>query len=60
MIYAHLVFDCDGVHWQGRNEGYFKCYHCAAVESSIDLDFAVARERILQNWLRERDHRLSA
>lgn len=46
----HIVFDCDGVLWQGTNEGYVKCYHRAAVEAGIELDYALARERILANW----------
>lgn len=48
--YKHLVFDCDGVLWQGTNDGYFQCYHRAAVEAGIELDFEVARQRILVNW----------
>lgn len=46
----HIVFDCDGVLWQGTNEGYVKCYHRAAVEAGIELDYALARERILAFW----------
>lgn len=48
--YRHLVFDCDGVLWQGTNEGYFHCYHRAATDAGIHLDFDVARKRILANW----------
>ena len=48
--YKHLVFDCDGVLWQGTNDGYFVCYHRAATEAGIGLDFDLARERILKNW----------
>ena len=50
MALKHIVFDCDGVLWQGTNEGYFKCYHLAALEAGVELDFKVAKERILQNW----------
>ena len=50
MGLKHIVFDCDGVLWDGTNEGYFRCYHSAAVEAGIHLDFEVARERILRNW----------
>ena len=46
----HIVFDCDGVLWDGTNEGYFKCYHRAAVEEGIALDFETAQSRILTNW----------
>lgn len=46
----HIIFDCDGVLWQGTNEGYFLCYHRAALEAGIEIDFGLARERILQNW----------
>lgn len=49
-LHRHIVFDCDGVLWQGTNEGYFHCYHRAAVDAGIHLDFDVARERILANW----------
>jgi phosphoglycolate phosphatase-like HAD superfamily hydrolase len=48
--FDHLVLDCDGVLWEGTNDGYFKCYHAAAVEAGIPLDYGVARERILKNW----------
>ena len=34
----HIVFDCDGVLWQGTNEGYLACYHGAAVEAGIEID----------------------
>jgi phosphoglycolate phosphatase-like HAD superfamily hydrolase len=50
MALKHIVFDCDGVLWQGTNEGYFTCYHRAALEAGIELDFQVAKERILKNW----------
>jgi phosphoglycolate phosphatase-like HAD superfamily hydrolase len=50
MGLKHIVFDCDGVLWDGTNEGYFRCYHSAALEAGINLDFEVARERILKNW----------
>jgi phosphoglycolate phosphatase-like HAD superfamily hydrolase len=46
----HIVFDCDGVLWQGTNEGYVKCYHRAAVEAGIEIDYALAQRRILANW----------
>jgi phosphoglycolate phosphatase len=50
MALKHIVFDCDGVLWSGTNEGYFRCYHAAALEAGIPLDFEVARQRILENW----------
>jgi phosphoglycolate phosphatase-like HAD superfamily hydrolase len=46
----HIVLDCDGVLWQGTNEGYFQCYHRAALEAGLELDFETARQRILVNW----------
>jgi phosphoglycolate phosphatase len=46
----HIVFDCDGVLWDGTNEGYVRCYHRAAVEAGVDLDYGLARQRILANW----------
>ncbi|HPA19918.1 MAG TPA: HAD family hydrolase [Verrucomicrobiae bacterium] len=46
----HIIFDCDGVLWQGTNDGYFLCYHRAAIEAGIEIDCAIARERILQSW----------
>lgn len=49
-MFQHIIFDCDGVLWQGTNEGYFACYHRAAVEAGIDIDPDLARERILQSW----------
>ena len=50
MKLKHIVFDCDGVLWDGTNDGYFRCYHTAALEARIQLDYGVARERILKNW----------
>jgi phosphoglycolate phosphatase-like HAD superfamily hydrolase len=50
MTLKHIVFDCDGVLWNGTNEGYFKCYHQAAVEEGIPLDVKTAQSRILTNW----------
>ena len=50
MKLKHIVFDCDGVLWDGTNDGYFLCYHTAALEAGIQLDYGVARERILKNW----------
>ena len=50
MALRHIIFDCDGVLWDGTNEGYFRCYHSAAVKAGIDLDFSVAKARILKNW----------
>jgi phosphoglycolate phosphatase-like HAD superfamily hydrolase len=50
MALKHIVFDCDGVLWHGTNEGYFTCYHQAALEVGVALDLEVVRERILQNW----------
>lgn len=52
----HIIFDCDGVLWQGTNEGYVKCYHRAAVEAGIHLDYSLARERILANWGTSAEH----
>jgi phosphoglycolate phosphatase-like HAD superfamily hydrolase len=49
-VLKHIIFDCDGVLWEGTNEGYVRCYHRAAVEAGIELDYAVARRRILANW----------
>lgn len=46
----HLVFDCDGVLWQGTNDGYFRCYHRAACAAGLELDFEQAKRRLLQNW----------
>lgn len=50
MAIKHIVFDCDGVLWDGTNEGYFQCYHSAALEAGISLDFETAKSRILRNW----------
>jgi phosphoglycolate phosphatase len=50
MTLKHIVFDCDGVLWDGTNEGYFRCYHGAAVEAGISIPYDLARERILQYW----------
>ena len=50
MKLKHIVFDCDGVLWDGTNEGYFHCYHTAALEAGIPLDFETAKSRILNNW----------
>lgn len=50
MTVKHIVLDCDGVLWEGTNEGYFKCYHTAAVEAGIEIDYELARQRILKNW----------
>ena len=50
MALKHIVFDCDGVLWEGTNEGYFRCYHAAAREAGIALDYALVKQRILVNW----------
>lgn len=50
MVLKHIVLDCDGVLWQGTNEGYFRCYHQAASDAGIHLEYEVAKERILANW----------
>lgn len=49
-MFRHIIFDCDGVLWQGTNDGYFACYHRAAVEAGIQIDPGLARERILRSW----------
>jgi phosphoglycolate phosphatase-like HAD superfamily hydrolase len=54
----HVVFDCDGVLWQGTNEGYVKCYHRAALEAGIDLDYALAKQRILAHWGTSTQHEI--
>lgn len=50
MTLKHIVFDCDGVLWEGTNDGYFKCYHQAALEAGIEIAYEVARQRILAYW----------
>jgi phosphoglycolate phosphatase-like HAD superfamily hydrolase len=57
-VLKHIIFDCDGVLWEGTNEGYVRCYHRAAVEAGIELDYAVARERIVANWGRSARHEI--
>lgn len=59
MILKHIVFDCDGVLWEGTNEGYFKCYHTAAVEAGIQIDYALARQRILKHWGQSAQHEVT-
>jgi phosphoglycolate phosphatase-like HAD superfamily hydrolase len=56
----HIVFDCDGVLWQGTNEGYVQCYHRAAVEAGIEIDYALARRRILAIWGTSAQHEVAA
>jgi len=56
----HIVFDCDGVLWEGTNEGYVKCYYQAARDAGIDLDYALARERILAHWGRSAQQEIEA
>jgi phosphoglycolate phosphatase-like HAD superfamily hydrolase len=50
MALKHIVFDCDGVLWEGTNEGYVKCYHQAALDAGLALDYDLARQRILDYW----------
>jgi len=57
-VLKHIIFDCDGVLWEGTNDGYVKCYHQAAVEAGIDLDYALAQQRILANWGRSARHEI--
>ena len=57
-VLKHIIFDCDGVLWEGTNEGYVRCYHRAAVEVGIELDYGVARERIVANWGRSAQHEI--
>jgi len=59
MTLKHLVFDCDGVLWDGTNEGYFRCYHQAAVEAGIPIAYDLARERILQYWGQSAQHEVA-
>ena len=56
----HIVFDCDGVLWQGTNEGYVQCYHRAAVEAGIEIDYALARQRILAIWGTSAQHEVQS
>jgi phosphoglycolate phosphatase-like HAD superfamily hydrolase len=55
----HIVFDCDGVLWRGTNEGYVKCYHRAALEAGIDLDYALATQRIWAHWGTSTQHEIA-
>jgi FMN phosphatase YigB (HAD superfamily) len=50
LMLKHIVFDCDGVLWDGTNEGYVQCYHRAALEAGAAIDYALANQRILANW----------
>jgi len=50
MTLRAIVFDFDGTLITGTNEGYFRCYHQAAVTQGYSLPYDVTKERVLEQW----------